>query len=183
MDIDADESLTPIFLKQEALLSSAAPFISAAATTLLYIPQYDELSLSWKLVCKVVFNHALTHMAYWQQLVTFKNTNLFRHIQSLDFFLLLFGLLTTSHQAPVTKPHCHLEAPAKARAYYSVNMREDPEAGAVYCEYCEMWLSSPRQWEKHKIGSKHWKHLCKCVSRVSSKLPVKLSVQCIHHAA
>ena len=33
------------------------------------------------------------------------------------------------------------------------------ENGAVYCEYCEMWLNGPTQWEDHKIGKKHKKHV------------------------
>ena len=33
------------------------------------------------------------------------------------------------------------------------------ETGAVYCEFCEMWLNGPTQWEDHKIGKKHKKHV------------------------
>ena len=33
------------------------------------------------------------------------------------------------------------------------------ENGAVYCEYCEMWLNGPTQWEDHKIGKTHKKHV------------------------
>ena len=33
------------------------------------------------------------------------------------------------------------------------------ENGAVYCEYCEMWLNGPTQWEDHKIGKKHKKNV------------------------
>ena len=29
------------------------------------------------------------------------------------------------------------------------------DAVYVYCEYCEMWLNGPNQWEEHKLGKKH----------------------------
>ena len=35
---------------------------------------------------------------------------------------------------------------------------QDEEDGAVYCEWCEMYLNGPTQWEDHKIGKKHKKH-------------------------
>ena len=39
--------------------------------------------------------------------------------------------------------------------------KESNDAGAVYCEDCEMWLNGPTQWEDHKIGKKHKKNLKK----------------------
>ena len=33
------------------------------------------------------------------------------------------------------------------------------ETGAVYCEFCEMYLNGPTQWEDHKIGKNHKKNI------------------------
>ena len=33
-----------------------------------------------------------------------------------------------------------------------------PDNSAIYCEYCEMWLNGPTQYEDHKIGKKHKKN-------------------------
>ena len=38
---------------------------------------------------------------------------------------------------------------------------QDEEDGAVYCEWCEMWLNGPTQWEDHKIGKKHKKNIAR----------------------
>ena len=35
----------------------------------------------------------------------------------------------------------------------------DKDANCVYCEYCQMWLNGPTQWEDHKIGKKHTKNV------------------------
>ena len=32
-------------------------------------------------------------------------------------------------------------------------------ANAVKCQLCDMWLNGPEQWEDHRIGKKHRKHL------------------------
>ena len=45
------------------------------------------------------------------------------------------------------------------------NKAQPEHEGAIYCRYCEMWLTGPTQWADHEIGKKHRK----CVRRQSSK--------------
>ena len=35
----------------------------------------------------------------------------------------------------------------------------DDRGCAVYCPDCQMWLNGPTQWQRHKTGKKHRKHV------------------------
>ena len=35
----------------------------------------------------------------------------------------------------------------------------DDRDSAVYCPDCQMWLNGPTQWQRHKTGFKHRKHV------------------------
>ena len=45
------------------------------------------------------------------------------------------------------------------RKKYVVVAQQIVQGEAVYCDYCEMWLNSPTQWEDHIIGIKHKKNI------------------------
>ena len=60
-------------------------------------------------------------------------------------------------------PPLQEEPPPLPAGWIAKELEEPPPLpcgeAAVYCEDCEMWLNGPTQWEDHKIGKKHKKHI------------------------
>ena len=69
-----------------------------------------------------------------------------------------------AHSRARTRAHCtctrtHVHAWCSPWPKHHRHHNHLARMSTLYCDFCEMWLNGPTQWEDHKIGKKHKKNL------------------------